>query len=94
MASQMDRLTATGDVGTALKSTYLKSVVFSAPGACTLDLRRGGSGGAIFMTVALGAAGNFSWTSGDDKEGVGCSAGLHATLSAAGNAAIEYSQSP
>lgn len=91
MASQMDRITATGDVGTAAKATYLKSVALSAANAVTLDLRRGGSTGTIFMTIVLGAAGNVTWTAGDDK-GVGCSGGLHATLSAAGNANIEYAQ--
>lgn len=86
MASEMDRLTATGDVGAAGKNTYLKSVVVEGTGTATF--RRGGSGGTVFLLIASG-----SWTAGDD-DGVGCPSGLHYTKGTETSVSVEYTQKP
>jgi hypothetical protein len=85
MATQMDRLTATGDVGTAGKDTFLKSVVVEGTG--TVTLRKGGSGGTIFAVITA------NWTAGDEK-GVAAPLGLHYTKGAETSASFEYTQRP
>lgn len=87
MASDMKKLSATGDVTTDAKARLL-SVIYEGAAAGTCDVRKGGASGTVIASLRLGAAGTVAWTAGDPC-GVSCPGGIHVTLST-GTAAVEF----
>lgn len=77
-ASNIKRVTATGDVTTA--DAYLRSVsLANGSDAATLTVRAGGSGGTVVLVLKVGSA-----TAGEavstDLFDAFCADGVHATL--------------
>jgi len=88
--TKLENITATGLVQAG--AGFLRSVTLVAAGApVTLDLRDDAAGaGAVIMSLGAPLGVSTVWVTGD-RQGVGITSGIHATLGGAGvSATFEY----